>query len=134
MPVYWLAGKDYDNAPVKEHNKPKLGTDPPIEPWTSPWIGSKVEDVAEWLREKPDSVDLDSNHFAVLDARAVDKSIVLCKIGDRKLRGDSLSLTRHLARSSSNFLMGMDPGNWEEQFEGVGGEKNHAEIDYGDSK
>ena len=90
--------------------------------------------MAEWLRKKPDTVDLDGNHFGVLDAKAVGKSIVLCKVGDRKLRGESLSLTRHSARSSSNFLMGMDPGNWEEQFEGVGGEKNHAEIDYGEGK
>ena len=111
-----------------------MGTEPAIESWTSPWIGNKVEEVAEWLREKPDTVDLDSNHFGVLDATAVGKSVVLCKIGDSKLRGESLSLTRHSAQSSSNFLMGMDPGNWEEQFEGVGGEKNHAEIDYGEGK
>lgn len=135
MFAYWLADKDYDKAPAKRHHDSNLGTDPPISnAWTSPWIGSKVEDVAKWLQNKPNKVDLDSNHFAVLDVRAVDQSVIVCKIGDVNLHGDSLSTIRYPARDSSNFLLSMTAFRWENKFEGVGGEKNHAEIDYGGSE
>lgn len=111
-----------------------LGTNPPIaKECTSPWVDSKVEDAAKWLQGNPDSVDLDSNHVAILDARAADdQTVVLCKIGDEQLRGDMITMARHPARHSGTYLLGMDPGDWETQFEGLGGKGRYAKIDYGD--
>jgi hypothetical protein len=73
-------------------------------------MGSTVEAAARWLREKPDTVDLDSNHFAVLNNEAVNGIVLICKIGDQKLQDDALSIRWQSARHSSNFLNGMEPG------------------------
>ena len=55
---------------MKEHRTPKLGTDPPIDPWTSPWIGSTVDEVPRQRREKPETMDLDRRHCAFLARKA----------------------------------------------------------------
>jgi hypothetical protein len=112
--MLWLASDKYSVAPQKEDGKVNLGTESRITAeWTSPWIGYSIEDVAKWLQEKPDSVDLDGNHFAVLSKEAVDKTVVLCKIGDQLLKGDSLSFQRISARMASVRLGGMDASEWE---------------------
>ena len=71
-PDFWLATGRYTDAPEKAHRKVNLETEPPIaENWKSPSTGRRVEDASEWLQEKPESVDLDSHHFAILDAQGI---------------------------------------------------------------
>lgn len=78
-------------------------------------MGKKVEEVAKWLQEKPDDVDLDSHHFAILDRRTEkDGTIVICRIGNKDLEGDQLDYTRLEANSASLHLDGMEYGTWEE--------------------
>lgn len=109
LPLFWLATNNYEDATIKKEDSTNLGTEPPIpDGWTSPWIGKSVEDVAKWLRAKPDFVDLDSNYFAVLDAKAVDGTVVVCKIGDKQTKGDEITMVRDQARHSSTHLAGME--------------------------
>jgi hypothetical protein len=112
--MLWLATNDYNTAPPKKDGKVNLGTEPTVTAeWSSPWIGCKAEDCAKWIQKKPHNVDLDSNHFAVLDGEARNKSVLLYKIGDLKLQGDALSSKRISARMASVKLGGMDAGEWE---------------------
>lgn len=85
-----------------------------------------------WLRDKPDFVDLNSNYFAILDAKAVEGSVLVCKIGDREMKGDEVTMVRDLARHSGTHLAGMEYFEWEEQSEGRHGADRYAEVDYGD--
>ena len=93
-----------------------LGTTPPIsEDWKSPFIGYNIVEVAAWLKRKPDSVDLDSNHFAVLDERSTNGSVLTCKIGDKHLRGNWLdTYRRESGERAANFLAALEYGEWEE--------------------
>ena len=130
VPELWLATDNYDDAPQKDEKYANVGTKAPISSdWTSPFIGWKVEDVAKWLQEKADTVDLDSNHFAILDKQAAeDNSVVVCKLGDRELQGDSLDYFRDTPRHAAVFLTGQEPYEWEELREG----RQRVEIMYGD--
>ena len=96
----------------------------------SPFVGSKLEDLAEWLRNKPDILDLDPHHFAVLDAGAQGwpKSIVLCKIGDRELNGGKVDCMRYRADFAGSSLFSLNIGEWENR--NPDGKKS-AKIDYG---
>ena len=98
--------------------------------FSSPFIGKTVEDAAEWLKNKPDTVDLDPHHFAVLDqgSKGKKKTIVVCKIGDRSLSGDELDYLRHDATFAATFVVGIDAGEWENW---SADRENSAEIDYG---
>lgn len=113
---FWLASKKYEDAPQKKPNEAQDGTKPPVDPsFKSEFAGMKVEDVAEWLKKKPDSVDLDPHHFAVLDRRAEkDGTVVICRIGDERLNGDQLDYLRFGANEASLHLGGMEYGTWEE--------------------
>lgn len=53
----------------------------------------KAEEAASWLQEKPDTVNLDSNHFTVLDDEAINRDILLYKIGDQKIQDHALSFS-----------------------------------------
>ena len=86
--MLWLVATDsYEDAPKKQERKHNLGQEPPIGAnWKSPFVRCKVEQVAKWLQDKPEVVDLDNNHFVVLDAKATDNSVIICKIGDKHLQ------------------------------------------------
>jgi hypothetical protein len=56
-------------------------------------IVMKAEEAASWLQEKPDTVNLDSNHFTVLDDEAINRDILLYKIGDQKIQDHALSFS-----------------------------------------
>lgn len=114
---FWLTSEKYADAPKKRLNQGgQDGTIPPIqESFKSGFVGKKVEDVAKWLQEKPDDVDLDSHHFAILDRRTEnDGTIVICRIGNKDLEGDELDYTRLEANLASLHLGGMEYGTWEE--------------------
>ena len=120
FPSLWLATQDYLEAPQKETAKQEMkaneGTPLPIPgSFNWPFVGQTVEDVAEWLKQKPASVDLDAHHFAILDRKSgKDRSIVVCKIGDIDLKGDRLNYHRYPAQRASTLLMGIEYGEWEE--------------------
>lgn len=124
-PQLWLATNDYEDAPQKLLRKANLGTEPPVsDEWRSPWIGSKVEDVAEWMKQKPSTVDLDDHHFALLGKQAgEDHSVVICRIGDGELKGDSVHFKRYPVEDAAVFLVGMEPYQWE-------GNSKSSEIKY----
>lgn len=116
FPCLWLATIDYEDAPKKEANKSNIGTAPPISAsFNSPFVGQKIEDVARWLRTMPDNIDLDGHHFAIIDdVSREDRSIVVCKIGDKSLKGDEPDYRRYPAMRGSTLLRGLEYGEWEE--------------------
>lgn len=129
---FWVATKDYSNAPKKRPRFTSEGTTSLTSSWTSPWTGSKPEELAAWIKNKPPNVDLDANHFGILDKNCEDgKSVLLCKIGDLKLRGEALSFLRRDPPFASTTLVGLEPAEWEENYEGVKGARYSVEIDYG---
>ena len=116
VPDFWLATEKYDQAPQrKSNNEVNTGTKAPIsEDFKSPFVRQKIEDVAEWLQGKPDSVDLDAHHFAVLDKQtAEDGQVLVCKIGDKDLKGDKIQTRKYDAKMASTFLVGLEYGDWE---------------------
>lgn len=105
--------------------------EPPIlDSFRSPFLGWTVQNVADWLRNKPETVDLDPRHLAILDRKAKDRTIVVCKIGDKALEGDRLDYLRRDASDAACFLLGIDYADWE--FRSADG-KNSARIEYGDA-
>ena len=70
--------------------------------------------MASWLSKKPENVYLEGKFFALLDKKAKDGLVVLCRIGDREGKGDELSCTLVDAEESSLMLSGMEYGTWEE--------------------
>ena len=116
FPSLWLATQNYGEAPRREANKSNQGTSPPIsDSFHSAFIGRKIEEIAQWLTQKPETADLDGHHFAVLDRiSGEDKSIIVCKIGDKDLKGDQLDYRRYPAKRASTMLQGLEYGEWEE--------------------
>jgi hypothetical protein len=113
----WLATNNYSSALVKDPKKANRGTGAPIDESYnySDFVGEKVEDVAEWLKQKPETVDLDAHHFVILDRRAEkDGAVVVCRIGDAHLEGDKLDYIRFPAEMASLHLGGMEFGTWED--------------------
>ena len=99
------------------------------EGFRSPFIGKGMDELANWLINKPDNVDLDPKHFAVLDQRAKgkEKSVVVCRIGGELLDNEAIDCMRFDASFAVTFLSGHDPGDWE-HFSGNG--KKSARIEY----
>jgi len=113
---YYLATDDYASAP---HKKPEGGgqdgTAAPVDKsFKSPFVGRSVTDVAAWLKRKPEGIDLESRFFAVLDKKARDGSVVLCKIGDSDDKGDKVTCVLRDADESSLTLAGIEWGDWED--------------------
>jgi hypothetical protein len=125
---FWLARSDYNQAPKKEKGKAHEGDAPPIDKdYSSPFLGKKVEDAAEWLRNKPETIDLDAHHFAILDRTAQDGKIVICRIGGRKLDDQNdLDYMRFDALEGAQLLRGATANTWEEAKEDAG----QAKIEY----
>ena len=93
VPQLWLATHCFGDAPQKPRDKRNvnLGTEGPVsETFRSPLIGKKVEDVANWLKKKPDTVDLDPRHFVILDKGAAENTIIVCRLGNAEHKGDAL--------------------------------------------
>lgn len=113
---FWLATKNYDDAPQRNPDHGSDGTKAPVdESFTSPWVGESVEAAAEFLSKAPDSVDVERRFFAVLDERTeTDGSVVMCRIGDMEGQGDKVECIRVLAKNSSLYLAGMEYGTWED--------------------
>lgn len=123
----WLA-TDYDDAPKKDHNTIHERTEFPIDKgYKSPFAGKKVEDVVEWLKQKPEDVDLNEHFFAILDKTAEGGEIVVCRIGGKDLKDpDDLDYIRFDVSTGVATMRGGPPAWWEEAKENRG----KAEIKY----
>ena len=65
------------------HGLRDQATKAPIpETFKSPFVGQSIESLAEWLRKKPEDVNLETKFFAVLDRKAKDGKVVLVRIAD----------------------------------------------------
>lgn len=113
---FYLATDSYASAPkMKPDGTPGPGTQNPIpDSFKSPFIGQSVADVAQWLKQKPDDVSLEPKFFAVLDKKATEGKVVLCRLGDREGKGDEVNCVLEEAKYSSVRLAGMEYGTWEE--------------------
>ena len=126
---WWLASPSYESAPKKlpKHQGQEATKAPIDSSFESAFIGKKVEDVANWLKNKADNIDLDDHHFAILDRGAKgEETVVVCRIGDKNLKGDNLDWIRFPASRASLHLAGMEFGEWED-FRGDG---RPADIKY----
>ena len=118
-PTLWLATEKYHDAPTKLPRPQGRGegTTPPIpKGFKSPWIGTKIEDLTKWLQAKPEDIDLNSHHFAVLDQGAKDDppTIVVCRIGGIDFEGDELYVLRKNVVQAIDQLIGAPSDGWTE--------------------
>ncbi|KAL9591494.1 MAG: hypothetical protein Q9179_007666, partial [Wetmoreana sp. 5 TL-2023] len=108
---YLLATLDYRAAPQLDPYGPKqTGTPTPIDPsFSSPVAGKSLEDVAQWLRAKPQSVDVDGRYFGVLD-KQVEKSgkVAVCRLNDPKVEKEVAWCILKKAEESTLYLCGLD--------------------------
>jgi hypothetical protein len=64
---------------------------PPIpSSYKSPFVGKKAEDVATWLWNKPEEVELDIHFFAILDKIAEEGNVIICRQGGSHLEDMSV--------------------------------------------
>lgn len=125
---YTLAPEKYEDAPQRkdqhfEGQKPPVPSD-----YKSPFLGKTVEDVAKWMRKKPESVNFDDHHFVLLDKRAEkDGTVIVCRIGGMLLdEPEDLDYMRKSAFEASAMLQGMNYAHWEERER----EPGKPEIEY----
>lgn len=119
---FYLAVHDYASAPrtLPDGTRPD-GTEAPISStFQSDFIDKSVEDVANWLRNKPEDVRLETKFFAVLDKKATQGKVVLCRIADDKEKPTEPSCVLRGADQSSLTLVGMEAGTWGELVHDVG--------------
>lgn len=77
-----------------------------------------MEECANILKNAPKDACLDRHHFVVTDAQSLeDNTVIVCKLGNRELKGDQLDTYRSPAADTVGFLMGLEPGTWEEMQE-----------------
>lgn len=83
--------------------------------------------MAEWLKHKPEDVDLNGHFFAILDKTAKDGDIVVCRIGGKDLQDpDDLDYIRFDVSTGAATMRGGPPAWWEQAKENRG----QAEIKY----
>ena len=118
---FWLASKNYDNAPQKNPRHGNQGTKPPVDDsFVSPFVGKSVNDAAEFLKRAPDGVDTERRFFAVIDDRTEkDGSVVMCRVGDMEGEGDEVGCIRVVVKNSALYLAGMEYGTWEEYLDAL---------------
>jgi hypothetical protein len=103
------------------------GTRPPISSYKSPFIGKKAEDVATWLKNKPEEADIDTHFFAILDKSAEKGLMVTGRQGGYDLKDtNNLEFIRLNAEYATASLYAAQPGTWEDTKESRG----LAEIQY----
>lgn len=95
------------------------------------WVGRKLDELVQWLKAKPEEIDVNCHHFAVLDKGATDNppTVVVCRIGDLELKGDKLFLLRFERIRAVEHPLGAPSDAWDELTR-CG---RSAEVDYGDN-
>jgi len=91
------------------------------------FVSKTATEVAAWLKNKPDKVDLEGRFFGVLDKKAAaggkdgkENKVVLCRIRDKEGQGDKVQCVLWSARKSTLTLGGMESGDFDELIEGQG--------------
>ncbi|KAL8702303.1 MAG: hypothetical protein Q9201_004473 [Fulgogasparrea decipioides] len=116
---WYLATADYDAAPKRKPDGTRSSdaTKAPIDPsFSSPFVRKSLADVAQWLRNKPKSVNVDPRYFGVLDKQAKTAGkVVLCRLEDPKSEKDGAACVLSEAAQSALYLDGL-PSNldWDE--------------------
>lgn len=112
----YLAVSDYEFAPrSKPDGTRDQATQVPIpDTFKSSFIGQSLESLAEWLRNKPEDVNLETKFFAVLDKKAKDGKVVLVRIAGNQGQKTKPSCILVNADESSLRLTGMESGTWDE--------------------
>ena len=116
-PHFWLASESFDDAPEKQEEELGEGTIPPIsKDFKSPWTGKKIDKLVQWLQAKPENIDLNARHFAVLDNGARDDppTMVVCRVGDQFGDGDKVFMMLLNPEDAANHLRGADADVWVE--------------------
>lgn len=73
-----------------------------------------MEDVANYVKNKPDDADLDIHFFAVLDKSTVNGKVVICRQGGKYLRDmDDLDFLCVDAEEGAAELYAAQPVKWE---------------------
>ncbi|KAL8991388.1 MAG: hypothetical protein Q9169_007880 [Polycauliona sp. 2 TL-2023] len=115
---YLPATLDYNAAPQYDPaSAGQIGTPTPIDPsFSSPFVGKGLDDVAAWLRGKPESVDVESRYFGVLDKQAaISGKVAICRLNDPKVTKEVAWCILRKAEESSLFLGGLDSDlDWDE--------------------
>ncbi|KAF2727727.1 hypothetical protein EJ04DRAFT_570117 [Polyplosphaeria fusca] len=123
--AFLLAPSSHTDLPKFESGKLHQGNEPPIPShYKSHWLGKKIDDVAEWMRNVPEDRDVDHHFFAVLDKSAKEGKVVICRIGGRDLKdvGD-VDWMRFDAQDAALKLRTAEPGEWEREKERKGDDK-----------
>ncbi|KAL8922959.1 MAG: hypothetical protein Q9172_003337 [Xanthocarpia lactea] len=107
---YLVATLDYRAAPQRDEERKGPGTQAPIDPSSpSPFVGKSLEDVAQWLRGKPQSVDVDARFFGVLDKQtAKSGKVAVCRLNDPKVEEETAWCILKTAEESTLYLGGLD--------------------------
>lgn len=110
-------GQEATEAPLPSSFKPAF-------------VGKTATEVATWLKNKPDKVDLEGKFFAVLDKKAVggkdgagkvkENKVVLCRIGDEEGQDEKVQCVLMSAGQSTLRLGGLESGEFDELIEGQG--------------
>lgn len=127
--TFWLPSSedDYSDAPKKVPRKPTEGTKPPVSSYKSPFIGWKGEDVAKWLKSKPEEAAIDVHFFAIVDKSAEKGFLVIGRQGGRYLKDmDELEFMRLDTEFATASIYAAQSGTWEE----IKTSKGLAEIEY----
>ncbi|KAI4210762.1 MAG: hypothetical protein LQ351_006438 [Letrouitia transgressa] len=108
---FYLAVEGYSLAPQKKAGSPQSGTKAPVDRnFKSPFVGRSLDAIAEWVKQKPGKVDLEPKFFGLLDKKAGDGKIVLCRIGE----DDKVTCVLDEAETALLELEGMEGGRWEQ--------------------
>ena len=86
------------------------------------FVGKTATEVATWLKNKPDKVDLEGKFFGILDQEAAGKEnkVVLCRIGDKEGQGDKVQCVLWSAWKSTLTLGRTESGDFDELIKGNG--------------
>ena len=112
-----MATLDYRAAPQRHGERKGPGTQAPIDPSSSsPFVGKSLEDVAQWLRGKPQSVDVDARFFGVLDKQTANSGkVAVCRLNDPKVEEEAAWCILKPAEESTLYLGGLDSNlDWNE--------------------
>lgn len=124
----WLADSDssnYSSAPRKRtDNRVNEGTYGPLSSFVSPFANKSVPEVAEWLKDAPEDVDLDRRFFAVLDDQSVeDGTVLLCRIGDGETEGEKDKVQWYPVRTAGEFFGYIPSRSFDEDLRGYQGKQ-----------
>ena len=109
--MWYLMTPNWNEAPKRLPDPaPKAtGTEAHIDAsFASSFSGGSLAEVARYLSNKPEIVDLDPTYFGVLDKQADWGKVVVCRLADPEKEEDGATCLLQEAGYSSLFLSGLD--------------------------